>query len=188
MIIALLATTIQAATSLLYATIGEIYTERSGILNMGVEGMMIMGAVVGFASAVYSNSVFVGLIMAMLIGAMMATLHSTITIVFRADQVVSGLALTILGTGLANFLGQRMGPGGTSLVAVTGPKLGKIPIPFLSEIPVLGPSLFTQDLLTYGVYILVPLASYFLYRTRPGLNLRSVGENPQTADARGIKR
>lgn len=186
MLIALLATTIQSATSLLYATIGEIYSERSGILNMGVEGMMMMGAVVGFASAYNTNSLFIGLLMAMLVGALLAMLHGIITIVFRADQTVSGLALSIFGCGLANFLGQRLGPGGTSLVALSGPKLTKIAIPLLSDIPVIGPTLFNQDILTYVIYLLIPFAAYFLFKTRPGLHLRSVGENPQTADAMGI--
>jgi simple sugar transport system permease protein len=186
MLIALLATTIQSATSLLYATLGEIFTERSGILNMGVEGMMMMGAVLGFAVSINTDSVCIGLLMAMVVGGLLAMLHGIVTIVFRADQTVSGLALSILGGGLANFLGQRVGPGGTSLVALSGPKLEEIPIPLLSKIPILGPTLFTQDVMTYAIYLLVPLAAFFLFRTRPGLHLRAVGENPQTADAMGI--
>lgn len=186
MVVALFAVTIRAGTSLLYATLGEILTERSGVLNMGVEGMMIMGAVIGFATAYHTQSVWLGLGAAMLIGGTLAGLHCVLCIMFRADQVVSGLALSIFGTGLANYLGQLLGPGGTELTNLRGPQLQIIPIPILSEIPVIGPILFTQDILAYAMYLLVPLMSYYLYHTRPGLHLRSVGENPQTSDAMGV--
>ncbi len=185
-IVPLLAVTIRAGTSLLYATLGEIMTERSGILNMGVEGMMIMGAVTAFAAAYHTQNVWVGLAVGMGVGGILAALHCVLAIMLRADQVVSGLALSIFGIGLANYLGQRLGPDGTELTRLTGPQLERIPIPLLSQIPVVGPSIFTQDVLSYGMYILVPLAAYYLYHTWPGLNLRSVGENPQTADAMGI--
>lgn len=178
--------TIRAGTSLLYATLGEIMTERSGILNLGVEGIMIVGAVAGFAGAFHTKQAWVGVGVAMAAGAVLALIHAFLTVTLRADQVVSGLALTIFGVGLANYLGQRLGPGGTPLVGRVGPKFSTVTFPWLSNIPVLGQSVFNQDVLTYATYFLVPLLWYFLYRTRPGLHLRAVGENPRTADAMGV--
>lgn len=182
-----LSITLRAGTSLVYATVGEIYTERSGILNLGLEGMMLMGAVTAFATAYYSGSVGLGLVVALAVGAMLAAIHAFLTVTMRANQVVSGLSITLFGSGLASFLGQRLGPVSNNyyLVGMVGPKFTPIRIPWLSEIPVLG-ALFSQDILTYLVYLLVPLAWFYLYKTREGLNLRAVGENPQTADAMGI--
>ena len=116
----------------------------------------------------------------------MAFVHAFLTITLLAEQVVSGLALTLLGSGLASFLGQRLGPGGMPLVGQIGPRFGRIAIPFLSELPLLGPSVFNRDILTYVMYFFVLVAWYFIYRTRPGLHLRAIGESPQTADAMGV--
>jgi ABC-type uncharacterized transport system permease subunit len=186
LLVSILTVTIQAGTSLVFATIGEILTERSGILNLGLEGIMIMGAVTGFAAVYHSGSLLVAVLVAMLVGAFLAAIHAFLTITFRTDQVVTGLALTLFGTGLASFLGQRLGPGGKPLVGEVGPKFTKVAIPLLSRIPFVGEALFKQDLLVYAMYVLVPLVAYFIYKTRPGLHLRSVGENPATADAMGI--
>lgn len=175
-----------AGTSLILATLGEILTERSGILNLGVEGMMIMGAVTGFAAAYHSDNAWLGVVVAAGVGALLAFIHAVATITLRADQVVSGLALTIMGTGLASFLGQKLGPGGGPLVGLIGPRFVEVPVPGLSSIPVLGDVLFNHDYLVYLMYATVPVAWYLLYRTRPGLHLRSVGESPQTADALGV--
>jgi simple sugar transport system permease protein len=117
----------------------------------------------------------------------MALIHAFLSVSLRANQVVSGLTLTLFGTGLASFLGQRLGPGGTRLVGLVGPSLERISIPGLSDLPVVGTSFFDQDVLTYGLYVCVPLAVWYLYKTRPGLYMRAVGENPQTADAMGIR-
>ncbi|MGQ9599351.1 MAG: ABC transporter permease [Anaerolineae bacterium] len=186
LLISILTVTIQAGTSLVYATVGEILTERSGILNLGLEGIMIMGAVAAFAGAYHSGSLLVGILIALLVGLLLASVHAILTITFRADQVVSGLALTLFGSGLASFLGQRLGPGGKPLVGEVGPKFTKVALPVLSQIPYLGEALFKQDPMVYGMYLLVPLVAYYLYKTRPGLHLRAVGENPATADAMGI--
>jgi ABC-type uncharacterized transport system permease subunit len=183
----ILTITLRAGTSLLYATIGEIYAERSGILNLGVEGMMMMGAVSGFAIAYHTGSLVLAVIVALLTGALMALIHAFLSVSLRANQVVSGLTLTLFGTGLASFLGQRLGPGGTRLVGLVGPSLERLPIPALSDLPVVGASFFNQDVLTYGLYLCVPVAAWYLYKTRPGLYMRAVGENPQTADAMGIR-
>jgi general nucleoside transport system permease protein len=186
LIVSILAVTIRAGTSLLYATLGEIVTERVGVMNLGVEGIMIVGATIGFTAAYYSNSVWIGVLAALGIGAVLGCLHAFLTITMRTEQVVTGLALTIFGGGLASYLGQRLGPAGKPLVGLAGPKFVSAPIPILSKLPLLGGSFFSQDVLTYALYVIVPLIWFFLYRTRQGLHLRSVGENPQTADAMGV--
>jgi len=186
LLVSILAVAIQAGTSLVFATLGEIFTERSGILNLGLEGILIISAMSAFAAGYHSGSLLVALLVAMLVGGLMASIHALLTISLRADQVVAGLALTLFGTGLASFLGQNLGPGGKPLVGEIGPKFSKVALPFLSQIPYLGPALFNQDPLVYLMYLLVPVAAYLIYRTRPGLHLRAVGENPATADAMGV--
>lgn len=186
LLISILVVAIQAGTSLVYATIGEIFTERSGILNLGVEGIMIMGAVTAFATAYHTGSLTAALAMTVLMGGLLALIHAFLTVSLRADQVVAGLAMTIFGTGLAAFLGQRLGPDGKALVGLVGPRFRPVAVPVLSDLPVIGNALFNQDIMVYAMFILVPVASYYIYRTRPGLHLRAVGENPGTADALGI--
>ncbi|HHS96582.1 MAG TPA: ABC transporter permease [Chloroflexi bacterium] len=186
LITSILTITIRAGTSLLYATLGEIYTERSGILNLGVEGTMMVGAATAFAVAYHSGNIWLGLGAAVLVGGLMALIHAFLTVSLRADQVVSGLAVTLFGTGLASFMGQRLGPGGTTMVGLQGPSFQRIPLPVLSDLPIVGPSIFTQDVLTYFLYLLVPFLWFYLYKTRSGLHLRAVGENPQAADVMGI--
>jgi len=186
LIVSILVITIRAGTSLLYGTLGEIYTERSGILNLGVEGIMVMGAATAFAVAYYSGSAWVGLAAAAAIGGLLSVIHAFLTISLRAEQVVSGLALTIFGIGLAAFMGQRLGPGGTTMVGLQGPSFQRVPLPVLSSLPIIGPSVFNQDVMTYMLYFLVPVLSFYLYRTQAGLNLRAVGENPTASDAMGV--
>ncbi len=183
----ILTITLRAGSSLIYATVGEIYTERSGILNLGLEGMMLMGAVTAFATAYYTGSLGLALLVALLIGGAMAAVHAFLTVTMRANQVVSGLSITLFGSGMASFLGQRLGPASNNgyLVGLTGPRFGVLEVPILSNLPLVG-AFFRQDPLTYVLYLLVPLAWFYLYRTRNGLNLRAVGESPQTADAMGI--
>jgi ABC-type uncharacterized transport system permease subunit len=186
LLVSILTVTIQAGTSLVFATIGEIFTERSGILNLGLEGIMIMGAMSAFAAAYHTESLLAGMAVAMLVGALLAAIHAFLTISLRTDQGVTGLALTLFGVGLSSFLGQNLGPGGRPLVGEVGPKFTKVAIPLLSQIPFLGDALFRQDPLVYVMYALVPASAYFIYHTRPGLHLRAVGESPATADAMGI--
>jgi simple sugar transport system permease protein len=187
LITSVLAITLRAGTSLIYATVGEIYTERSGILNLGLEGMMLLGAVTSFATAYYTGSTWRGLLAALAVGGLLAALHAFISVTMRANQVVSGLSITLFGSGLASFLGQRLGPESNNyyLVGMSGPRFSPLVIPGLSQLPILG-ALFEQDILTYFLYILLPLSWFYLYKTRNGLDLRAVGENPQTADAMGI--
>jgi len=177
----ILAAGIASGTILLFAAIGEIFAERAGVLNLGVEGMMLMGAVAGFSTTVSTGNPWLGLAVAMLAGGLLSLLHGVITIHFQADQVVSGLSLTFLGTGLARVLGEGLSSaGGTSL-------LPRLTIPLLADVPGIGPVLFrNQSVLVYVGYLLVPAAWYWIHRTRPGLHLRAAGEQPASADALGI--
>jgi ABC-type uncharacterized transport system permease subunit len=177
----ILAAGIATGTVLLFAAIGEIFAERSGVLNLGVEGMMLMGAVAGFSTALSTGNPWLGVALAMLTGGLISVLHAVVTIQLRADQVVSGLALTFLGSGLARVLGEGLSnAGATSL-------LPRLTIPLLSQVPIAGPIFFRdQSVLVYVGYLLVPLAWFWINRTRPGLHLRAVGEYPAAADAQGI--
>ncbi len=187
LITTLLAVTLGAGTSLLYATLGEIYTERAGILNLGVEGMMMMGALSAFTVSFYTGSLILSLVFAMLISGMMALIHAFLCITMRANQVVSGLSITLFGTGLASYLGQRLGPAsnGKNLVGMTASSFTDYSIPFLEDIPILS-AFFNQDILTYALFLIVPIAWIYMYKTRSGLTLRAVGEDPRTAAAMGI--
>lgn len=175
-----LAAAIASGAAILYAALGEAFAERSGVLNLGVEGMMLMGALGGFAVCTWTGSAPIGALGAIVVGALMAGIHAVLTVSFRANQVVSGLALTIFGQGLSAYLGA-------SLVGQPAPdRFSRLSVPVLGDIPWLGPILFRQDALAYLAYTVVPLSWWFMFRTRPGLNLRAVGENPATADAMGL--
>lgn len=171
---------ISTGTVLLIAAIGEILTERSGIQNLGVEGMMLVGAMAGFRVAFTTGNVWMGLLAAVVAGGLLSLAHAVVTIHFQADQTVSGLSLTFLGTGLALVLGE-------GFTGHTAPVIPRASIPLLSQIPYLGQILFTDhNLLVYFGYILVPLVAYYINKTRPGLHLRAVGENPAAADTLGV--
>jgi simple sugar transport system permease protein len=178
-LIFILSITIQSSIAVLFATVGEVFAERSGVLNLGVEGMMLMGALSGFAATFYSQSLLLGVLASIVVGGIFALIHGFFTISLRVNQVVSGLALAILGIGLSSFLGRP-------IIGRVGERFIPYPIPYLQEIPIIGPVLFRQNLLIYLSYLLVPAAWFFLFYTRPGLNLRSVGENPAAADTAGI--
>ncbi len=172
---------VASGTVLLFATIGEILAERSGVMNLGVEGMMLIGAMAAFGVAAQTGSPWLGLLVAMAVAGLLALLHGLVTIHFQADQVVSGLTLTFLGTGLALVFGEGLSKAGAISL------LPGVTIPLLSRIPVLGPIFFTdQSVLVYVGYLFVPAAWYYINRTRPGLHLRAVGEFPAAADALGI--
>lgn len=176
----ILHTGLATGTVLLFATIGEIFAERSGILNLGVEGMMLLGAAAGFGTSLAFGNPWIGLAAAMIAGGILSLVHGFVTIQLQADQVVSGLALTFLGTGLALVLGE-------GLSGQNAPTIPAFDIPVLSGIPFIGP-VFFQDhsLLVYIGFIFTPLAWYYIYRTRPGMHLRAVGEKPEAADTLGI--
>ena len=187
LITSLLAITLRAGTSLVYATIGETYAERAGILNLGLEGIMLMGAVSSFATAYYTGSLALAILVALVVGGLMALIHAFLSVTMKANQVVSGLSITLFGTGFASFLGQRLGPAsnGYYLVGLTGPRFTPFDSGGLANVPILG-ALLGQDIFTWGTYVLIPLAWFYLYRTRNGLSLRAIGENPRTADAMGV--
>jgi ABC-type uncharacterized transport system permease subunit len=175
-----LAAAIPAGTAHLYACLGELLCERAGVLNLGVEGMMLMGALGGVAVTIWTGNAWLGLLGAIAVGAAMASIHAVLSISLRANQVVSGLALTIFGGGLSAYLGR-------SLAGDPLPDdFRRITIPLLGEIPRLGTILFKQDALVYCSYALVPLLWLYVYRTRQGLNLRAIGERPEAADAMGV--
>jgi len=167
-------------TILLFASIGEIFTERAGILNLGVEGMMLMGAMAGFSISLATNAWWLGLVVAILSGGILGLVHAVVTIHFQAEQVISGLALTFLGTGLALALG-------TGLTGQTPPLVPSFDIPGLALIPIIGPIFFEDhSLLVYVGYVFTPLAWYYINKTRPGMHLRAIGEKPEAADTMGI--
>lgn len=180
MIVSLLAAGVRSGTAILFATIGEIFAERSGVLNLGVEGMMLMGAMTGYGISYATGNPWLGLLAAMLVGTLMALLHAFVTVTLRADQVVSGLALTFLGVGMSAVLGAP-------LVEVhTAPKLPAFDIPLLSQIPIIGPILFQHNVIVYIGFILIPVAWFYIYRTRRGMELRAIGEYPAAADVLGV--
>jgi general nucleoside transport system permease protein len=184
----LLAATIAMGTSLTFATIGEIYTEKTGVLNLGMEGTMLIGALSAFATAYNTGNLYLALVVAMFTGGLLSLIHAFLCVTMRANQVVSGLAITMFGTGLANFLGQRLGPvaNGRNLVGVNlATKFDNIAIPGLHEIPVLG-AFFDVSVLSYALYLIIPFAWYFMYKTKHGLAIRAVGESPRTAAAMGL--
>ena len=176
-----LAAAVAAGTPLFLAGLGELLTERSGVINIGVEGMMLVGAVTAFLVANSTSSVALGVFAGSLAGASLALLHAFLSISLRANQIVSGLALVIFGTGFATFIGRPIE--GLPLAV----RLGRLEVPYLSEIPVVGQIFFRQDLVVYGSWVLALLAAVYLFRTRLGLSVRAVGESPATADVMGIR-
>lgn len=172
---------VATGTVLLFATLGELFAERSGVLNLGVEGMMLLGAMSAFSTTIATGNPWLGLLVAMIVAGLLSQIHAFIVIALQADQVVSGLALTFLGTGISLVLGEGLSKAGTV------PLLPSFSIPILSQIPVLGRIFFTsQNVLVYIGYLLIPLSWYYINATRPGLHLRAVGEHPAAADALGI--
>ncbi|TCT16744.1 nucleoside ABC transporter membrane protein [Natranaerovirga pectinivora] len=182
--ISFLTASVIAMTPLLFATLGELLMEKSGNLNLGVEGMMLMGAVIGFYAGFQTENPIMALLAASGAGALGALIYAILTVTLRANQVVSGLALTIFGTGFANFFGRLLV--GKSIPRGITNFFSKKTIPLLGDIPYIGPVFFRQDLFVYLGYLLVILIGVYLYHTRKGLNLRMVGENPAAADAIGI--
>ena len=172
---------VASGTVLLFATLGEIFAERSGVLNLGVEGMMLIGAMSAYSVTIATGNLWLGVLTAILLAGLLSQVHAFITITLQADQVVSGLALTFLGVGISLVLGEGLSKAGTVSL------MPSFSIPLLSQIPLLGPIFFKeQSVLVYVGYMLTPLAWFFINRTRPGMHLRAVGEYPAAADALGI--
>jgi len=177
-IVAAILTIVSASTPLLLAATGELVTERAGVLNLGIEGMMLVGAIAGFATASATGSLWLGAFAGMAAGAAMSAIFAVLTLNLMANQVASGLALTLFGVGLSAFVGKPF-------ESVSLMKAGPVEIPLLSQIPVLGPILFKQHFLVYVSWLLFAGVSWFLYKSRAGLVLRSVGESPESAHAIG---
>jgi len=175
-----IAATIAAGTPILFGALGEIITERSGVMNLGLEGMMLVGGMAGFFGALTFGNPWMGLLAALLAGALLGLGFGVLCISLRANQVVSGLALATFGIGLSAFLGKPML--GKSITN----SFQEIKLPLLGDIPFLGPALFQQDALVYISYLLVIVLWLFIFKTRSGLHLRSVGENPRAADTLGV--
>ncbi len=179
-----LSSAVIAGTPLLFATLGCILGEKVGNLNLGIEGMMLMGAIGGFIFGFNTGNVFLALLFSMLLGAAGALIYSVLTVSLRASQVVTGLALTIFGSGFSSFIG-------TEYVGKTLPQniqelLSPIKIPLISKIPFIGEALFNQSIFVYLGYICAILIFFYLNFTKYGLNMKMVGENPYAADAAGI--
>lgn len=179
-----LAACVVAGTPLVFATVGELITEKSGSMNLGVEGMMLMGAVMGFLASINTYNPAVALLAAALAGAGGALIFGFLTVSLRANQVVCGLTLTIFGTGFAQFVGEPLL--GSSVPSDITSFFAKLSIPLLGDIPVIGPIFFQQDIFVYISYIVCALAAVYMYKTKIGMNLKAVGESNAAADASGI--
>ncbi len=180
LIIAILSRTLVAGTPLLLATIGEIIAERSGVYNLGVEGLMSVGAVVAFGVTYSTSNPWFGLLISIIVCSALSSLHAFVTVTLKGKQTLSGLALTMVGLGLSGVLGR-------AYIGIPLPaRFSSISIPILSKIPIIGPIIFSRDPLFYISIILTFVASFIIFNTKLGINLRSVGESPKVADSLGI--
>lgn len=172
--------TLAAATALIFAAMGELVAEKSGMLNLGIEGMMATGAAMGFVALSVSGSYTVGFLAAAVLGCVLSLVHAAVTLVFRANQTASGLAIGILGLGLSSAIGKQYE--GKTVAGLPELDLGP-----LSDIPLLGPMLFQQDVMVYLGIVLILATAFVLNRTKLGLVIRAIGESPENAHALGLK-
>ena len=180
----LLESTVHNATPLIFAALGGLFSERSGVVNIGLEGLMLISAFSGVVGAYFTGSALAGLLTALVAGLIFALIHALMCITFEADQIISGTAINLLALGGTGFLMVTIfGAGGTS-PRVEG--FGSVAIPLLSDIPVVGAALFDQSLLVYLMYVLVPVVYFVVFRTTFGLRLRATGEAPEAVDTAGI--
>ena len=179
LIISIISTAIIYAVSVLYAAIGEIFSQRAGVMNLGLEGIMLMGAVSGYLVAVYKHNLALAMLVVLIVGAVLGLVFSFITVSLQADQTVAGMAMLTFGTGLSGFIGKRVSGVNADLA------FQAFDLPGLCRIPIIGPAMFHQNILVYIMYIIVPLSLIYIYKTRPGMILRSLGENPAALDAAG---
>jgi simple sugar transport system permease protein len=180
-LIGILASGIRLATPYLYASIGETFGQRSGVLNLGVEGQMLLGAFAAFYVVLITENLWLGLLVAMLVGAAMGLAMAYITVNLSAEQGISGIGFFLFGLGLSDLLFQKL-VGNVETVKGFPP----IYFPVLSDIPVIGEIFFSHNIMVYGAYLLVPIALFVLNKTTLGLKIRSVGENPDAADSLGV--
>lgn len=179
----LLSATIRLATPIVIAAIGELFAERSGVMNLGVEGMMLLAAIFGLIGTFFTQNLWMGVLLGMLAGGLVGLFFAYMTVTLRVNQATLGIALGFLGTGLSGLLVY-----GVFHDFEVSPSLrfGNIGLPVLSGIPVLGQSFFNQNILIYFAYVMVPVSAFILSKTTFGLKIRSVGENPRAADSVGI--
>lgn len=177
---AIILTIATAATPLLLAAMGELVVERSGVLNLGVEGMMVMGAVGGFVGMIVTGNPFAGALLGVLFGVGLSLIFAFLVLTLATNQYATGLALTILGLGLSGLIGEPY-------VGRSAVRMPVLDIPVLSELPIVGRLLFGQDIIFYISIALVIAIAWFLFRTKKGLTLRAIGDNPVSAHALGIK-
>lgn len=175
--------TISAGTIFIIAALGEIIAERAGILNLGMEGMMLVGALSGYATTVVTGNPWFGLLVAIFGGILMSAIHAFLCISLKSDQVISGVMLTLLGTGLTTYFGSQW-----TQYSINGIKKQTIPFigEYLLQIPIIGPAVFRNPPTDYLAFLLIPAVWYLLFRTNLGLELISVGEDPETADTMGV--
>lgn len=172
--------TLRAGTPLLLATLGEVYTERSGVINLGIEGLMSIGALTAFVAALQTGSCALGLLSAVVAAALLAAVHAFLCVRLSSNQTVSGLALVMLGTGVSSLFGRAY------IGIPLSDKIMPIKLPVLSDLPLIGPALFGQDPVVYLAIILTIVLWFVLFHTKQGMMIRAVGENPAAADSLGI--
>lgn len=183
-LIGLLSATIRMATPLILATLGEVICERSGVLNLGIEGIMLYSSLIAYLTVYFTNNLWLGVLTAIIVGILFGILMAFFSVSLGVSQHVSGLGITLFATGLSLFTYRQII--GAPTIPPTIQTFKTLTLPILSKIPILGPILFDQYILTYIALILVPVFSFLLYKTNFGLSLRAVGENPEAADALGI--
>jgi len=177
----LLGLAVTMGTPLLLAGLGELITQRSGVVNLGIEGIMAVGALVSVMVTLATGSLVVGFIAAVVAGVAISLIHGVLSISLKSDQVISGVMLTLLGTGSATFVGRMYFDGSPRVDTFSN-----VPIPVLSDVPLVGSAIFSNTAIDYLAFALVPAVWYFLYRSNLGLEIMSVGEDPATADSVGI--
>ncbi|MEH1832674.1 MAG: ABC transporter permease [Nostoc sp.] len=175
--------TLRLAVPLAFAALGGLYSERSGVLNIALEGMLLTGAFTSAVATFYTGNPWLGILASLIAGGLVGLLHAVLCVTLRVDQLVSGLAINLVAAGLTSFL-ARLVFSGSSTQQLSG--IGAIMIPGLANIPLIGPLLFQSDVLVYFLFILVILTTYILFKTSFGLTLRAVGESPKAADTAGI--
>ncbi len=180
----LFASTIRNATPLVFAALGGMFSERSGVVNIALEGLMLIAAFAGVVGAWLSGSALVGLLFALVAGLLFALVHALMCITFEADQIISGTAINLLALGGTGFVMVLIFGGGGTSPRVSGFK--EVAIPLLSDIPLIGPALFDQSLLVYLMYILIPITYFVIFRTPFGLRIRATGEVPEAVDTAGV--
>jgi simple sugar transport system permease protein len=181
----LLSRALMMMTPLLFGSLAEVFAERAGVMITAIEGIFIFGALGGFVGAYLSGSLGIGIAVAILAGVLLAAFYGWLTVYLKQHQVVTGVAINILAAGLSSFFMRVFF--GVPVAPLTVEPLRVVPLPLLSRIPLLGPILFSQNILTYCVYAIVPLSWFVLYRTSIGLTIRSTGENPEAVDVAGIR-